>query len=439
MENIFLLNLGCAKNLVDSEIMLGFLEKEGFRQTHYPERADLAIVNSCAFIQEAKQESIDAIFDLVKLKNKGRLKKIIVAGCLPSRYNVRLSRLLPEVDAFLGPGDIDKICQIIRASLSGQNLFLAGAGHYLYSPRTPRKMQTPRHYAYVKIADGCNNRCSYCVIPKIRGDYKSRPMESIVKEAVFLAERGVKEINLISQDTTFYGYDCYGDYKLEVLLKKLVKIKKLRWIRILYTHPRHLTKNILDIISREPKICNYIDLPIQHISGNILKLMRRRVTTCFIKRLIDEVRQSIPNVALRSTLIVGFPQEEERDFRELYDFVRKIRFERLGLFKYSQEEDTAAAALVKQVPDKVKESRYRKIMLLQQKISQQINRSFIGKDMEVMIEKSDRHGLALARSRYDAPDIDQLVYVKGRNLKAGDLIGVRISGASSYDLLGERI
>lgn len=439
MKNIYLLNLGCAKNLVDSEIMLGFLEKGGFRETASPERADLAIVNSCAFIQEAKQESIDAIFELVKLKKKGRLKKIIVAGCLPSRYSARLARLLPEADAFLGPGDIDKICQIVRESLNGESLFLAGAKHYLYSYRTPRKMQTPRHYAYVKIADGCDNRCSYCVIPKIRGGYKSRPIESIVKEAGILAERGVKEINLISQDTTFYGYDCYGDYKLDVLLKKLVKIKKLRWIRILYTHPRHLTKNILDLVSREPKICNYIDLPIQHISAKILKLMRRRVTACFIKRLIDEIRQIIPNAALRSTCIVGFPQEGERDFEELYDFVRTIRFERLGLFKYSREEDTAAAALGKQVPEQVKERRYREIMLLQQKISQQINQSFIGKDLEVMIEGSGGHGLAVARSQYDAPDIDQIVYVTGRNLKAGDFIQVKITGASSYDLLGEQM
>ncbi len=436
---VALISLGCSKNLVDAEIMLGVLKQAGFSISENADAAEVAIINTCAFIKEAKEEAIEAIFEVIRLKKEGRLKKVIVSGCLPQRYKNELSGLLKEVDGFLGPGNIDKIAEVIRASIRGEIPFLTAKAPYLYKPGSPRVSLTPKHYAYVKVADGCNNRCRYCVIPQIRGRYHSRAMESIVKEVQVLTAKGVKEVNLISQDTTFYGKDRYGEYKLAELLRRLVKIKKLRWIRIFYTHPRHFRRALIEVIAQEPKICKYIDLPIQHIDDKILKLMRRRVSSLQIKKLIDNLRSFIPGVALRTSLIVGFPRETEKNFRKLYKFVQDIQFERLGVFKYSREENTPAADLTPQVPEQIKERRLKKIMQLQQKIVENKNRTLIGKALDVLIDQVQGGNCSFGRTQFDGPEIDGVVVVKGRNIKAGSLITVKITASQGYDLIARKL
>ncbi|MCG2713169.1 MAG: 30S ribosomal protein S12 methylthiotransferase RimO [Candidatus Omnitrophica bacterium] len=436
---VALINLGCSKNLVDGEIMLGFLHRSGFAIKENPSGCDVAIVNTCAFIKDAKEEAIDTVFNLVDLKKKGKLKKIIVSGCLPQRYGRELASLLDEVDGFLGPGNIDKISATIAKLFKQRQVINIGRNHYLYNHNTPRIYLTPEHYAYVKIADGCDNRCSYCVIPQIRGTFRSRRMESIVNEARDMADRGIKEINLISQDTTFYGYDIYKKYALDQLLKKLVKIKKLQWIRLLYSHPRHLNVSLLKLIRDEPKICKYIDLPIQHINDRILKLMKRKVNAVKIKKLIADIRRIIPDAALRTTMIVGFPQETELEFKELYEYAADVKFERLGVFTYSAEENTPAALLKGQIPQHIKNKRRNKIMLMQQKIVERNNSAFVGRKMEVLIDQVLNRGLASGRTQYDAPDVDGLVYVKGKDFKVGSMETVMITDNVLYDLTGEKV
>jgi len=436
---VFLVSLGCSKNLVDSEIMLGVLKQAGFSITEKPEAAQVAIVNTCAFINDAKQEAIEAIFELVRLKEQGGLKTLIVAGCLSQRYTHKLSSLLKEADGFLGPGNIHNIVKVVALSCQGKRPLLIDRPHYLYKDSTPRKLLTPSHYAYVKIADGCNNRCGYCIIPQIRGNYRSRTIESVIKEAKGLAKAGVKEINLISQDTTFYGQDRYGKPKLDVLLKRLVKIRGLKWIRMLYAHPHHLKPSLLDIIARESKICNYIDLPIQHINDKILKLMQRKIASYEICKLIDDIRKRLPEAALRTTLIVGYPQETEKDFKQLCDFVQAVGFERLGVFKYSRQENTPAAKLSGHLPDKIKEKRFKKIMLLQQKAIARKNSSLIGRQMDVLIDRRQSGNVALGRSQFDAPEVDGLIYVRGKNIKEGDFIKVKITDSLLYDLCGVKL
>ncbi|MCP4649403.1 MAG: 30S ribosomal protein S12 methylthiotransferase RimO [PVC group bacterium] len=436
---ICLISLGCSKNLVDSEIMLGVLKKNGFSITEKAESADIAVVNTCAFIKDAKEEAIDTILELAKLKQSGKLKKLIVAGCLPQRYQGKLTDLLQEVDAFLGPGRIDKIADIIALSFSGKRSFSVGKPHFSYKHDTPRVSLTPQHFAYVKIADGCDNCCHYCVIPQIRGPYRSRPVGSIVREVQALTERGVKEINLISQDTTFYGQDRYRKAALSDLLKRLVKLKKLQWIRILYTHPRHFDDSLMNLIARESKICSYIDLPIQHISDKILKLMGRKVSAGTIKRKIAKMRRLIPDLTLRTSLIVGFPQETERDFKKLFDFVREIKFDRLGVFAYSAEEDTKAAVLGGQIPEKIKRDRVKKIMRLQQGIVNKKNNALIGSEKVVLIDELQNKNTAMGRTQADAPDVDGVVFVKGKNIKPGDRVKVKITDALVYDLIGNKI
>ena len=436
---VALVSLGCSKNLVDSEIMLGFLKRARFTIAEKPEDADVAVVNTCAFIREAKEEAIDTIFELVKLKKEGKLKKVIVAGCLPELYKQKLASHLPEADGFIGPGSIDRIAGVIAGALKGSRLFVARNKHYLYEHDTPRLMLTPKHYAYLKIADGCDNRCSYCVIPRIRGRYQSRPMESIIKEAEVLSRRGVKEINLISQDTTFYGRDIYKKYALEALIKRLVNVKRIRWIRILYTHPLHLQDSLVHTIAREPKVCAYIDLPLQHINDTILKLMRRRVNGRLIRHRIDTIRRLIPGAALRTSIIVGFPQETQKRFDELYRFVRDTGFDRLGVFRYSREENTPASSLTGQVPEKVKAARYEKIMLLQQKIAARKQAAYIGKTIDVLIDELQGGDTACGRTQCDAPDVDGLVFVKGKKMRQGDMIKAHITGSLVYDLIGNKI
>ncbi|MFH1093841.1 MAG: 30S ribosomal protein S12 methylthiotransferase RimO [Candidatus Omnitrophota bacterium] len=436
---VALINLGCSKNLVDAEIMLGFLRKSGFAIKENPVGCDVAIVNTCAFIKDAKKEAIDTVFKLVNLKKHGKLKKIIVSGCLPQRYGKELASLFEEVDGFLGTGNIDKIAATIGNLFKNRQVVNIGPNHYLYKHNTPRIYLTPEHYAYVKIADGCDNGCSYCVIPQIRGVFRSRRMESILNEVRNMAERGIKEVNLISQDTTFYGYDIYKKYALEQLLKKLVKIKKLQWIRLLYLHPRHLNVSLLKVIRDEPKICRYIDLPIQHINDRILKSMKRKVKAASIKKLIVDIRRIIPDSVLRTTLIVGFPQETELEFRELYEYAADVKFERLGVFTYSAEENTAAVLLKGQIPQRIKNKRRDKLMRMQQKIVERSNAALVGRKMEVLIENIVGGGMASGRTQYDAPDVDGLVYVKGKDLKVGSMETVLITDNILYDLTGEKV
>lgn len=408
-----ILSLGCPRNLVDSENILGRLNSKGYPIVDM-EKADIALINTCAFIDDAKRESIDAILDLVELKKSGKLKKIIVYGCLSERYRGELKKEIPEVDAFIG-----------RVSLN----------HGI-----KRFPITPKHYVYLKICEGCINSCSFCAIPKIKGKFTSLDMDSILKRLESFNRDKVSELNIIGQDITGYGIDLRESTRLIGALKMIVlKAKHIGWVRLLYLYPSRVTKELLKFIKDEPKICKYIDLPIQHINGRILKLMNRNTSKTDIVKIIEEVRKIIPDVALRTSVITGFPSETEKEFKELLDFIEETKFERLGAFVYSREEDTAAYNMVKQIPDKVKQERLSKIMSLQQKISRGINEKFMGKTVEVLIDerKKDKY---TARSQYDAPEVDGVVYVNSKKaLRPGDFVKVKITDTLEYDLVGESI
>lgn len=428
---IFTISLGCPKNLTDTEVILGKLCQAGYAVTNSQKDADILLVNTCAFIQSAKEEAIDTILDLAKRKKKGQ--KLLVTGCLPQRYKKDLPKFLPEVDSFIGSGSIDKIVEFIQSN-NHKNL-ISRKGSCLFDHNTPRLKLTSPYTAYVKIADGCNNRCSYCSVPLIRGRFKSRPMESILKEAEMLARAGAKEIIPVAQDTTLYGKDIYGKLMFPVLLKKMTKIKGLQWIRIMYAHPAHVTNELIDLISKEKKICKYLDLPIQHICDNILKSMRRRGTRQEIIDLIAKIRGEIPGVVLRTSVIVGYPGEKEADFEELLNFVSKTRFERLGIFVYSKEEGTPAAKLGGQVPEKLKLARFNKIFKLQSRISKERGREMIGKVIKVLVEEKNgrcSHG----RTYMDAPGIDGSIKIKDKRLTPGEFTRVKVTKASTFDLQG---
>lgn len=409
---IGVLSLGCPRNLADSENILGRLNLKGYSVTDI-DKADVAIVNTCAFIEDAKVESIDAILDLIDLKRKGELKKIIVYGCLPQRYKDKLQKELPEIDAFVG-----------KVSLNhAQKSFTL----------------TPKHYAYLKICEGCINNCSFCVIPKIKGKFASLKMGAILDKIEELDKDRLSEVNVIGQDITGYGLDLYGAASLPGLLRKISrKIRNINWIRLLYLYPNRINDELLDLIADSPHICKYIDLPIQHINGRILRLMRRHTTKKDTLRLIDKIRRRIPDVAIRTSLIAGFPSETDKEFKELLNFVEEARFERLGAFIYSKEEGTRAYSLEKHLPRKIKLERFNSLMMLQQKVSRDINKKFLGKTMEVLIDEPDKDGIYLGRSQYDAPEVDGQVYVKSKEqLKPGDFVKARITDTMEYDLVGE--
>ncbi len=435
---VYIESLGCAKNLIDAEIMLGILNKYGYKLTNNKNNADVIIVNTCGFIAAAKEESINTIIELGQLKHN-RLKLLIVSGCLGERYHQELIEELPEVDAVVGTGSYDRIIEIIHDSLKGSRIVAVGNIDKLFDESLPRYQATPSHTAYIKIADGCNNFCTYCIIPKLRGKYRSRKIENIVKEAAELAANGVKEIILIAQDTTRYGIDLYEEYALPKLLKELCKIEELRWIRLLYAYPEMVTEELIATMASEEKIVKYIDMPIQHCSNDILKIMNRRTNKASITRTIEGLRAVMPDITIRTSLIVGFPGEEDVHYQELEEFVREIRFDRLGVFAYSKEEDTPAAKLTQQVDEAIKEERRAKIMALQQEISYQKNLEKVGKSIQVLIEEElDSSREFIGRSQGDAPEIDGLVYVKAASaLKAGSMVKVRIDGALEYDLMGE--
>jgi ribosomal protein S12 methylthiotransferase len=434
-------SLGCAKNLVDTEVMLGIMQKHGIELTANPADADILIVNTCAFILSAKEESITTILNLAEYKN-GKCRALIVAGCLGQLYKENLLDEMPEVDAIIGTGAWNRIMEAIEESLSGRRVTLIGEREIIYDAKTPRIRTTPDYTAYVKIAEGCNNRCSFCSIPLIRGRQISRPIEDIKSEVERLAAQGVKEVNLIAQDTTAYGTDLYGKPQLVELLRALVKIEKIRWIRILYAYPRRFTDELIDLIAGEEKICKYVDLPLQHASDKILKLMNRPDNRASIETLLNKIRERIPNVAIRSTFIVGFPGETDEDFLELKNFLQEQRLDKVGVFTYSREEDTAAYDLPDQISEEVMQERYHELMSLQSLISQEINESLEGRELEVLIENRDEEvpEVVAGRSYRDAPEVDGIIYIEndGRS-KAGDIVRVKVLAGFVYDIAAERI
>lgn len=437
---IYLESLGCSKNLIDAEIMLGLLNNYGYKLTTKKEIADIIIVNTCGFIDAAKEESVNTILEMATLK-KHNLKLLIVSGCLGERYAGELLEEIPEVDAIVGTGNYDEIINVINETLLGNKTVKIGNIDKVYNESLSRILTTPTFSAYVKISDGCDNFCTYCIIPKLRGKYRSRKIEGIIKEVEMLAEKGVKEIILIAQDTSRYGLDLYNKYMLPDLLKKLNEIDGIQWIRLLYCYPEMITDELIQTIANQDKICKYIDIPIQHCSDEILKKMNRKTSKRNLIELINKLRKKIPNIVIRTSLIVGFPGENEEHFSELMDFVRNIRFDRLGVFTYSKEENTPAAKMTDQVPESIKIERQQLIMQMQQQISLDKNREKIGSIIDVLIEeKIEEANEYLGRTSGDAPEIDGLVYVESElQIKPGDIVPVKIRDALEYDLIGEKI
>ncbi|MBI2487163.1 MAG: 30S ribosomal protein S12 methylthiotransferase RimO [Deltaproteobacteria bacterium] len=430
---VSIVSLGCSKNLVDSELILGSLKKEGYEVSSSEKEADVIIVNTCGFIGDAKRESINTILELSEYKRQGKCEKLIVTGCLVERYADELKRELPEVDSFWGTGNLLKIGQVLKKEKIKK--FYKSPPGTIYDPDTPRVLTTLPHTAYVKVSEGCSRTCSFCIIPKMRGLMKSRPVESIAGEVKNLESLGVKEINLIAQDMTSYGGDIGTD--LEILLRELVKVEGIKWIRIHYCYPWGFTDSLVNLIASAEKILPYIDMPLQHINDRILKLMDRRTTSKKIREIIHKLRTEIDNLVLRTTFIVGFPGETEEEFNELLDFVDEAEFERAGAFKYSQEEGTRAGEMSNQIPDEIKEERYERLMEVQSEVSLNKNKALIGTIHEGFIEGAE-NGNYVARISPQASEVDGLTYVKRTNkLKTGDLVNIQITDADIYDLYGE--
>ncbi|MCH5353818.1 MAG: 30S ribosomal protein S12 methylthiotransferase RimO [Acutalibacter sp.] len=435
-----MVSLGCAKNQVDGEMLMASLKQNGFELSDDAALADIAIVNTCGFIESAKKESIEEILELAQLKKEGRIKKLVVTGCLAERYQQEIHKELPEVDAVLGIGANGNIADALKTMMAGEfverfpdkkNMPLCG----------DRELSTPSWSAYLKIAEGCDNRCTYCAIPMIRGGYRSRTMESIEGEARFLAANGAKELILIAQDTTRYGIDLYGEYSLAKLLQKLCRIDGIKWIRILYCYPDAITDELLDVMAKEEKVLPYIDLPLQHASGKVLRAMNRRGDRESLTALLKKIRDKIPGVILRTTMITGFPGETEEDFTELAEFVKEIRFDRLGCFAYSQEEGTPAAELPDQIDEEVKEHRAEVIMELQTRIMEEKGEKYVGKAVEVLTEGFDRYAECwFGRSMMDAPDIDGKVFFTAEKKPVlGSFVEVLVEDCIDCDLFGKRM
>jgi ribosomal protein S12 methylthiotransferase len=437
-EKVKVVTLGCEKNLVDSEIMSGLVFGRGYELVNDKEEATVIIVNTCGFIDAAKEESVNTILDMADLKQTGQLKALIVSGCLTQRYKKELMKEMPEIDGIVGTGDFDKINEIIEDALAGKKPILVGNPVFNYDKPLPRRVTTPRYTAYVKIAEGCDNACTFCSIPIMRGNFRSRSMESIVAEVEQLALQGVREISLIAQDSTNYGTDLYDGFMLPVLLDKVSEVAGIEWVRLHYAYPGFFTDELIDTIARNPKICKYVDMPLQHSEDVILKRMRRPGRQQDTRVLIEKIRSRIPNVSLRTSLIVGFPGETDQDFENLMQFVREVEFDRLGVFAYSQEQDTPASRLPDQVSEEIKEYRANIIMEIQRGISNLRNGNRVGQTVDVLIEKYDgRNDVYVGRSQYDAPEIDGEVFVKGTQLKIGEITKVRITHSFEFDLSGE--
>lgn len=437
-EKVKVVTLGCEKNLVDSEIMGGLINERGFSLVDQAEEATVIIVNTCGFIDAAKEESINTILDMVELKQTAHLKALIVSGCLTQRYKEELMKELPEIDGIVGTGDFHKINDIIDQALNGKKPILVGNPVFNYEVALPRRITTPRYTAYVKIAEGCDNNCTFCSIPIMRGKFRSRSMESILAEVRQLSEQGVKEISLIAQDSTNYGIDLYDSYVLPELLNKVSAIEGIEWVRLHYAYPGFFTDELIETIATNPKICKYIDLPLQHSEDSVLKRMRRPGRQKDARELIRKIRSRIPDAALRTSIIVGFPGETEEDFQSLVDFVKEINFDRLGVFTYSREQDTPASRLPDQIPDDVKEYRANVLMEVQRQISHERNGKRIGMEIPVLIERYDgRNDVFIGRSQFDAPEIDGEVFVSAKRLEIGRIARVRITHSFEFDLSGE--
>ena len=436
---ILFISLGCDKNLVDTEVMLGMLASRGYEMTNDEQEADIIVINTCCFIHDAKEESIQNILEMAEYKKNGSAKALIVTGCMAERYRQEILDEIPEVDEVLGTTAYDRILDAVDAALAGQHEVMTADLDALPLPETKRLVTTGGHFAYLKIAEGCDKHCTYCIIPKIRGNFRSVPMERLLKEAQDLAEQGVKELILVAQETTLYGKDLYGEKSLPKLLRELCKISGIRWIRILYCYPEEITDELIDAIAAEPKVCNYLDIPIQHASDNVLKRMGRRTDQAELRAIIGKLREKIPDICLRTTLISGFPGETQEDFEELYRFVNEMEFDRLGVFPYSQEEDTPAATMEDQVPQEVKEDRRDEIMELQQEIAFEKAEDMKDRVLEVMIEgKVADENAFVGRTYKDAPNVDGLIFVNADvPLMSGDFCRVRVTGALEYDLIGE--
>ncbi len=426
-KRVNLVSLGCSKNLVDSEVLLRQFQLNGLEIINNSGKADYIIINTCGFINDAKDESIRAILEAVDLKKSGKVKKVVVMGCLSERYKSELAEEIPEVDAYFGVTDYKGVLNELGLDLKKELL-------------GERLITTPGHFAYLKISEGCDNPCSFCAIPLIRGKHQSKPIEQILNEANYLAEKGAKEIILIAQDSTYYGLDIYGKRELARLLKELSKVKGIEWIRLLYAFPAKFPEEILDVIAKEEKICKYIDIPFQHISDKVLKSMQRGVSKRRTYELIELIRNKIPEVAIRTTLIVGYPEEGEEEFQELVDFVKDVKFDRLGVFTYSQEENTKAFELGDPIPQKIKEERKKEILRIQQEISHQKNLEKIGKRIKVLIDERIDNYVYLGRTQWDAPEVDNSVFVNTTgNIEPGNFYEVEIDDALEFDLAGQVI
>lgn len=436
---ILFVSLGCDKNLVDTEMMLGMLEKRGHTFTDDENEARAVIVNSCCFIGDAKEESINTLLEYAARREEGSLEALIVCGCLAERYREEIQKEIPQVDAVVGTNAIEEIAAALEEVLAAKpknhyrDLNLAPAAGY------PQTVTTGGHYAYLKIAEGCDKRCSYCIIPRVRGKYRSIPLEILISQAEKLAEQGVKELILVAQETTLYGVDLYGEKRLPGLLKELAGIPGLYWIRILYCYPEEITPELIEVIAEEPKICHYLDIPIQHASDRILRRMGRRTDQASLRAMIAKLRERIPDICLRTTLISGFPGETQEDFQETYNFADEMEFDRLGVFPYSQEEDTPAAKMEDQIPEQVKCARRDELMELQQEIAFEKAQEMIGSVLVVMIEgKVADEDVYVARTYRDAPGVDGYLFLNtSANLMTGDFVKVLVTDANEYDLIGE--
>jgi len=436
-----MVSLGCPKNQVDAEVMTGLLKQAGHTVTAHEEDAEAIIVNTCAFIKEATEESIAAILEMAELKDTARLKHLIITGCLAQRYKAGLLKELPEVDAYLGTGEFQKVPDVL-AALAGKGLPRAAhrvpVPKYIYSHDTPRVMFTPGHWGYLKISEGCDNRCTYCVIPSVRGVLRSRPAASVREEAESLAARGVREICLIAQDTTAYGADRKDGHNLVYLLRRLEEVKGLDWIRLLYAHPAHLTDEMMEFIAGSEKVVSYLDIPLQHIDDDILKRMGRKVSSAKIRKLIERLRTKVPDIALRTSLMVGFPGETREKFLGLLRFVKEAEFDHLGVFAYSEEEETPAARMAKKVSEELAGERRDQLMKAQNKISHKKNRARVGNTYNVLVDgaSKDTDLLVSGRAYFQAPEIDGVIYITEGDVRPGEFAQVEITEAHPYDLVG---
>lgn len=437
-KTVTVINLGCPKNQVDSEVMAGFLA-QNYNYVNNPAEAQIIVVNTCAFIDEAKEESINELCEMVEYKKNGICEKVIAAGCLAHRYGKELMQEIPELDMVLGDGNLANILDNIEEAQDKRLLTWQKRQSFLYDEKMPRKRLEPNYYTYIKIAEGCDNCCSYCVIPQIKGSYRSRTKESVIEEVRQLAGQGVKEIIVTAQDTTRYGSDIYQSLELVNLLKEIAKINGVEWIRLLYCYPEVFTDELIEFMSKERKICRYLDLPLQHANNRILSEMNRRYSKQDIERLIEKLRKAMPDIVIRTTFITGLPGESEEDYAELQDFVRKMKFDKLGVFAYSREENTPAGIREDQVPEEIRENRRIRLLDLQAEQSEQIQKKWVGKTVKVIIEEQIEGNKWLGRSEGDAPEIDGQVFVKSPNkkLNIGDIIEVDITDTDTYDLEGE--